>query len=222
MFKKLWWGLVTFGFRLLYNEMAWTYDLVSWLVSLGEWRHWQRAALPFLLAAPPGRLLEIAHGPGHMLLALASSGRELHGCDLSPAMGRQARRRLQAAKQPARLSRCYVQDLPYAAAGFSGILSTFPTNYIIDPATLQELHRVLMPGGRVVIVPEGHLTGRASIHRFIAWLFRITGQQSAQQAELARYWQAYSQPAVAAGFQISWHEVKRPHSSCTVLLLEKG
>ena len=222
MLKNAWWGLVTFGFRLLYNEMAWSYDLVSWLVSLGEWRHWQRAALPFLLAAPPGRLLEIAHGPGHMLLALAASGRELHGCDLSRAMGRQAQRRLTAARQPARLSRCYVQALPYAANTFSGILSTFPTNYIVDPATLAELHRLLQPGGRVVIVPEGHLTGRTSLHQIIAWLFRITGQQGAQQAELDRFWGNYHQPAAAAGFQVDQEQVSRRRSSCTVLILEKG
>ncbi len=38
--QKLWVGLIKFGFRLLYQEMAWTYDWVSWLVSLGEWRRW--------------------------------------------------------------------------------------------------------------------------------------------------------------------------------------
>ncbi|MCB9446672.1 MAG: class I SAM-dependent methyltransferase, partial [Ardenticatenaceae bacterium] len=45
----LWKKLIRFGFRLLYNELAWTYDAVSWLVSLGDWRSWQQAALPFVL-----------------------------------------------------------------------------------------------------------------------------------------------------------------------------
>ncbi|MCZ7544410.1 MAG: hypothetical protein M5R40_13175 [Anaerolineae bacterium] len=42
--ERLWWALVRFGFRLLYNELAFTYDLVSRVVSLGQWRAWQRAA----------------------------------------------------------------------------------------------------------------------------------------------------------------------------------
>ena len=48
MIHKLWVTLVRFGFRLLYYELAWTYDLVSWLVSLGEWVRWHRAGLPFV------------------------------------------------------------------------------------------------------------------------------------------------------------------------------
>ena len=99
--KALWWRLVRFGFRLLYQEMAWTYDLVSWAVSLGEWRAWQRAALPFV----SGRhVLEIAHGPGHLLLALSTAGFTVSGLDLSPQMGRQARRRLRTAGHPSRLA----------------------------------------------------------------------------------------------------------------------
>ena len=34
--EKTWWSLIRFGFRLLYNEMAFTYDTVSWVVSLGD------------------------------------------------------------------------------------------------------------------------------------------------------------------------------------------
>jgi hypothetical protein len=60
--KRLWWGLVRFGFRLLYNEFAFTYDTVSKVVSLGAWRCWQRAALKYL-AVPPGA--RISNGSRH-------------------------------------------------------------------------------------------------------------------------------------------------------------
>ncbi|MBM4425321.1 MAG: hypothetical protein FJ030_18410, partial [Chloroflexi bacterium] len=33
--------LLRLAFRLLYNEFAFTYDLVSWAVSVGQWRQWQ-------------------------------------------------------------------------------------------------------------------------------------------------------------------------------------
>jgi SAM-dependent methyltransferase len=90
MVQELWIKLIRFGFRLLYNELAWTYDAVSWLVSLGHWRQWQRAALPFVMGQ---RVLEIGHGPGHMLAALRAQGVNVIGLDLSPFMGQMARQR---------------------------------------------------------------------------------------------------------------------------------
>ena len=38
--QRLWWRFVRFGFRLLYNEFAWTYDFVAWVVSFGQWKAW--------------------------------------------------------------------------------------------------------------------------------------------------------------------------------------
>jgi SAM-dependent methyltransferase len=128
--KHLWNSLIRFGFRLLYYELAWTYDLVSWLVSLGDWRAWQRAALPFV----GGRdVLEIGHGTGHMLLALQNARFTGVGLDLSPHMGRQAQKRTQ---RTVPLVRGRVQELPFATAVFDTVLSTFPTEYVVDPVTL--------------------------------------------------------------------------------------
>ena len=86
--------LLKFAFGLLYNQLAWTYDLVSWVVSVGQWRSWQRSALPYL----PGRpVLEVAHGTGNLLLDLTSLGLAPIGLDLSPAMSRIASRKLKRA-----------------------------------------------------------------------------------------------------------------------------
>src|SRR5258705_7894292 len=83
-----------FAFGLLYNQLAWTYDLVSWTVSAGQWRSWQRAALPYLRGRA---VLEIAHGTGNLLLDLISLGFQPVGLDLSPAMGRIASHKLKRA-----------------------------------------------------------------------------------------------------------------------------
>ena len=85
---RAWWGLVGFGFRLLYNEMAFTYDLVSWIVSLGQWRAWQRAALDHIDAPPGARILELAHGTGNLQMDLRAAGYHTVALDLSRAMGR--------------------------------------------------------------------------------------------------------------------------------------
>jgi len=68
--------LVVSAFHLLYHEAAWAYDAVAAAVSLGQWRAWGAAALPFL---PGPRVLELGHGPGHMLIALTAAGYDAAG-----------------------------------------------------------------------------------------------------------------------------------------------
>lgn len=222
-FRRAWWRLVQFGFRLLYNEMAWSYDVVSWLASLGAWQAWQRTALPHVQGQ---RVLEIAHGPGHMLLALRAEGYEVTGLDLSPAMGRIARQRLATAEVTAGLVRGRVQTLPFAGGEFDTVLSTFPTDFIADVETMGAVHRVLRPGGRFLIVPEGHLTGGGPLRRFINWLYVITGQRSGEFAvDEAEYWpaedarwQRFRQEMTATGFALEVVHVQLSGSGATVVV----
>ena len=226
MLRKLWVGLIRFGFRLLYYELAWTYDWVSWLVSLGEWRRWQQAALPFVEGP---RVLEIGHGPGHMLLAMQAAGHQIIGVDLSPHMGRQARRRLRKKKLPANLARAKVQSLPFETAVFHTVLSTFPTDYIVDLEALTAIHRVLKANGRLIVVPEGHLTGRGGLHQLIDWLFRITGQRGGPFSVYEAHnwphpdlWEPFRQRFVAAGLHVNIKQIQLERSAVTIFIAEKS
>jgi ubiquinone/menaquinone biosynthesis C-methylase UbiE len=174
---RAWWWLIRFGFRLLYNELAWTYDLVSRVVSLGQWRSWQRAGLQRLGAVPGQRVLELAHGTGNMQIDLAAEGLASVGVDLSAAMGRIARRKLRRQGLMLCLVRCRAQRLPFAARQFDAILSTFPTEFIVAPETLAEAYRVLKPGGRMVVVVSGILTAGGPTAGTLEWLYRVTGQR---------------------------------------------
>ncbi len=225
MIRNLWIGLLRFGFRLLYYELAWTYDLVSWVVSLGEWRRWQQAALPFVQGPV---VLELGHGPGHLLAALQQAGFTVWGVDLSPFMGRRARRRLQKQGLSANLIQAQAQALPLPTAVCHTVLATFPTEYIVDPQTLAAVHRVLVGNGRLIVVPEGHLTGRSGLHRLIDWLFRITGQRDgAFSVDDAAHWphpdlwEPFRQRFVAAGFQLRIEQITLPRSVATVFIAEK-
>lgn len=138
--------------RRLYNELAWAYDAVAWLVSGGRWDRWRRLALDYVAGEP---ILEIGFGTGELLIALARRGQRVVGLDLSPAMHRVTAAKLRRAGlgglSPLRV-RGLAQRLPFPDAAFATVLSTFPAEYILDPATLREVWRVLRPGGRLVVV----------------------------------------------------------------------
>lgn len=186
-----WWRLVQFGFRLLYNEFAFTYDLVSRGVSLGAWRCWQRAALKYLALDADVIVLELAHGTGDLQLDLQSAGVRAIGYDLSPYMGDIARSKLlRHAVQP-RLVRGKAQELPFQTAQFAAVICTFPSDFVTLPKTLKEVHRVLQPDGVFIIVPNAMMVGGGIIRRFLEWLYRVTGQRAEAAFDIGAYFEPY-------------------------------
>ncbi len=141
----------------LYNEFAWTYDVVSWLVSFGQWDRWRKTALDYAVGQ---RILEVGFGTGELLVEMAQRGMHACGIDLSPAMHRiTARKMAQRGIQSPRV-RALVQRAPFADESFDTIVATFPAEYIASPATLHEVARLLRgpdpgtgtDGGRFVVV----------------------------------------------------------------------
>ncbi len=170
----LWLLFIRTFFRLLYGPCAWTYDLVAWAVSLGQWTAWGRVALR-AVDGPP--VLELAHGPGHLQAAMSRQGLHPVGVDLSPQMGHLAQRRLRRAAIAPRLVQAQAQALPFRDGCFGGVVATFPTEFILDPRTAHEVERVLAVGGHVGIVAGCRLTGRGLPARFLEWLYQVTGQR---------------------------------------------
>lgn len=136
-------------YRLLYNELAWVYDAVSWAVSLGRWNDWRRAALPFVRG---NRILEVGFGTGALLPVLQDEMRRVVGIEPSAAMQRITSARLHRQAKTVTRIQGTAQRLPFADAAFDTIVSAFPASYILDPCTHQEFARCLRPGGRAVIV----------------------------------------------------------------------
>ncbi|MEW6569292.1 MAG: class I SAM-dependent methyltransferase [Chloroflexota bacterium] len=192
-------------FRHLYTDLAWSYNIVAWLVSLGRWGEWQQACFERL---PQGDVLELGHGPGHVLLSLAQSRAQAVGLDPSPQMGNIARRRLRRHGCLARLVRGRAQALPFQAASFDGVVATFPAEYVFEPGVAHEVWRVLHSGGRLVIIPVAIFLPTSLIHRVTAWLFRVTGQAE----EAGPDW---TTPFLQAGFSV---EVERLEQRGSVVI----
>jgi ubiquinone/menaquinone biosynthesis C-methylase UbiE len=212
--QRLWWNLVRLGFHLLYNQMAFTYDAISYLVSLGEWRTWQRTALNYLPDKPNMTILEIAHGTGNLHLDLHQTTHHIVGCDLSPYMGRITQRKLLKVNHHPALVQANVMQLPFANAKFDVIISTFPTDFITHPTTLGELHRLLKADSIVVVVPNGIITGGGILRYLLEFAYRITGQREKPMLDLAEHFSSY-------GFNFQQHITVHKYSQSELWLLQK-
>jgi len=198
-------------FYLLYQPMAWSYDLVAWIVSLGRWKSWVFSTLPYL---PGPRVLELGHGPGHLQLAMRNKGLVAFGLDLSRQMSRLAMRKLTAVRLPSNLARGGAEHLPYSSAVFDQIVATFPSEYIFSVDTIKEIHRTLTARGHFVILPVAWITGKGMFERLMAALFRFTGQ--------APEWSArFSDPLRRAGFQVKENPISLRGSQLMILVAQK-
>jgi cyclopropane fatty-acyl-phospholipid synthase-like methyltransferase len=106
------------------------------------------------------------------------------GLDLSPQMGRLARKRLRDGSCDVPLVRARAQALPFRSGAFDSVVSTFPTEFIVDPATLEEVARVIGQGGRAVVVP-GVVFGASLPARSLELLYVVTGQHKPELPGIA-------------------------------------
>lgn len=152
---------------------------------------------------PADQILEVGCGGGHVLRLFPES--ELTGVDVSGEMLRKAQRNLKGYR--ARLLKGELKELDLPAQGFDKIICSEVLEHAVDPARiLEEIHRLLKPGGRAVITfPNDHLVNRLktlirhSGLSFLPPLRRISwgGDQyhlhvwslSEMRELLGRYWQ---------------------------------
>jgi len=179
-----------FFFKHLYTTFAWVYDLVAFLTSAGQWRTWQKLGVDSL---PPGQVLEIGYGTGHVLSMLHSRGQNAIGIDLSKQMAQIANGRLKKLNYPPNLIRAKAQALPFGKNAFPSILSTFPSEYIFQMDTLTEIWRTLKPEGVLIIIPGvSEILGLKAegnkilglLDEMISILYRVTGEAIDTKANL--------------------------------------
>jgi ubiquinone/menaquinone biosynthesis C-methylase UbiE len=120
------------------------------------------------------RVLDAGCGPGHTALALAPTAGSVVGVDLSPSMLEQARR-LAGEREAANASfeEGDVESLHFADGSFDLVTSRYSAHHYPHPErALAEFHRVLRPGGRLLLVdtvsPED--PGLDTFINMIEWL----------------------------------------------------
>jgi ubiquinone/menaquinone biosynthesis C-methylase UbiE len=164
------------------------YDLLAPIYATGQrllpmWRDYTEQVLPWL--PPTGAVLEIGPGPGLLLEKMAGRHPLAVGFDLSPAMLREAKRRLQSAHRRTRLARGNAIYLPFASASFDGIATTFAFSAIPSgPDAMSEMVRVLRPDGVLALVDAGYPSDGNRTGAALAWMWEKGGDFMRDEAAL--------------------------------------
>jgi ubiquinone/menaquinone biosynthesis C-methylase UbiE len=159
--------------RRFYDSISGYYDF---LTSPFE-REYAERACECLSVSEGETVLEIGCGTGHCLRQIAQdvgpSG-EAYGIDLSAGMLRQSKQRLKKADLGDRTELLCVDaaNLPFGSSVFDAVFMSF-TLELFDtpeiPRVLEQMERVLKPGGRLAVVSMSRDSGRSMLLSLYEW-----------------------------------------------------
>lgn len=150
--------------RSMFDRIAPRYDLLNHLLSGGTDLRWRRRLVKRLALRPGERLLDLCTGTADVLRSAlrSTSGSTGAGIDLSSQMLRLGQGKLDRAGLGARsqLVGGDAENLSFASGVFDAVCVSFGIRNVERlNAALAEVHRVLKPGGRFLVLEFSNPTG---------------------------------------------------------------
>ncbi len=140
----------------MFSRIAPRYDLLNHLLSIQIDRSWRRRTVESLtpiLERPGARVLDLCCGTADLALALQDSEAKVFGLDFSHAMLTLARQKCEAHGDRVILAEGDALQLPFEDRQFDAVTIAFGLRNLVDrEAGLQEIFRVLRPGGCLAIL----------------------------------------------------------------------
>jgi demethylmenaquinone methyltransferase / 2-methoxy-6-polyprenyl-1,4-benzoquinol methylase len=138
----------------LFDDLPARYDRLAEVLSFGQNGRWRRTMVDHIVPTAPVRVLDVASGTAGVAIQLArrSAASTVIGVDLTEQMLRRGSRNVADAGLADRIALTVGQaeHLPFPGGAFDAMTFTYLLRYVADPqATLEELARVLRPGGAV-------------------------------------------------------------------------
>jgi len=141
----------------MFNHIANRYDFLNHFLSGGVDNFWRRRAIRELVPIHPGTILDIATGTGDLAIMMAKRlrAKKITGIDISPGMlelGRQKINKLNLSSC-IRLQEGDSEAIDFPADSFDAVTVAFGVrNFQNLEKGLQEMFRVLKPGGKLMIL----------------------------------------------------------------------
>lgn len=151
----------------MFDRIAPRYDLLNRALTFGMDVSWRRRAVASLALPPGSRVLDVACGTGDLCRDLERAGLAAVGIDFSTGM-------LRAARTDAPLVRGDALRAPFADATFDGVTCGFALrNFAALAPVLDEMARVLRPGGRFALLEVAEPNGGVMRAVHAVWFRRV-------------------------------------------------
>jgi demethylmenaquinone methyltransferase / 2-methoxy-6-polyprenyl-1,4-benzoquinol methylase len=140
----------------VFDSVSGNYDLMNDLMSVGLHRYWKRFTVEQAALRPGMKVLDIAGGTGDLARAFArriGPKGEVWLTDINGSMLRIGRDRMldEGFVQP--VAQCDAEALPFPDGRFDRVSVAFGLrNMTHKELALREMHRVLRPGGRLLVL----------------------------------------------------------------------
>ena len=161
----------------MFDAIAHRYDRLNHLLSMGLDRRWRRLAVAALDLPDGARVLDVCTGTADLAMTASQHRpppRSVLGVDFAGAMLALGREKLRSAgmSRVVRLTRGDACRLPCRSGTADAVTVGFGIRNVAAPAqAVQEMYRVLRPGGRLAMLEFGE--PRAPVLRTIyLWYFR--------------------------------------------------
>lgn len=176
----------------MFDRVAPRYDLLNRLLSARQDQRWRKRLTAMVPYRPGGKFLDVATGTGDVMLSVARVHNEYGsfvGVDISGEMLAlaEAKTRLAGMRPPAQFLKLSAQSLQFPDASFDCLSIAFGLRNVVQrEQALSEFHRVLAPGGVLLILefflPRGGILARLFQFYFHNLLPLIGGLLSDREA----------------------------------------
>ncbi|MFN0316148.1 MAG: bifunctional demethylmenaquinone methyltransferase/2-methoxy-6-polyprenyl-1,4-benzoquinol methylase UbiE [Burkholderiales bacterium] len=177
----------------VFESVAGSYDVMNDIMSAGMHRLWKRFALALSGVREGGRVLDVASGTGDLAKLFSQRVGPLGQVvmtDINGAMLRRGRDRMLDAGIVAPALQCDAERLPFADSVFDCVSIAFGLrNVTHKELALKEMHRVLRPGGRLLVLEFSRVWKplQAAYDLYSFQVLPRLGQWVAKDAESYRY-----------------------------------
>ncbi len=140
----------------MFDRIAGKYDFLNHFLSLGIDKGWRKKAIQSLKSIQPKKILDVATGTGDLAIAsLQIHPDQVIGVDISEGMLDIGRQKIRDKQLEHKIVLQYgdSEALPFADNAFDAITCAYGVrNFENLQAGLQQMYRVLNPGGRIAIL----------------------------------------------------------------------
>lgn len=192
--------------RTMFNRIAPTYDKLNHIMSMNIDRRWRKRAMALVAACSPREVLDLATGTADLAIDMAEAMSEVRitGVDLSTEMLAVGREKVARAGFSERVTLLEgdAEQLPFADETFDAVTVAFGVRNFADlPLCLQEMRRVLRPGGCVVILelstpqnPVVRFCYECYAFRFLPWIGGLVSKEQGAYRYLPASIRAFHKP----------------------------